>query len=450
MVLETAIRDNDSTRFAVDFGTVTSAELGDLPAKLGEHKDILPGDQPLTVHVFVPSHLPAEERADFINDVQNQMRLQSPKANFVVQQFIIDVEQARQDMERANSRIDQVANEIFTQDQADLRPMAKGLMQVNVKKWNELKVWQRGMKDHVAAFREWRHTKFTMDKDKGYGFLIGVARAGASVAVWFGAQQIGVPMLAQMSASVFLDIAFSVYEKEIDVFKGTHRLPGENIPYLGRAVIFYNERPLLKSWIVGNLIGFVASSYFRFWSWVDNPERTSAPWSGDALSTFGGAWLIGNIPAAFGAQGPRILRKKGYITSRTEYYIYSSYGAIFQLGGWFYGLGWNWPVIALTTAESTAKVGMYLYAYKKPLKEARAIALHPAWSERDVEELLYRVGYHPAELHSPDTPHFTALVERLKAEQNLTWKQKVAARLKELKDSCTEMLSKKSSDEPTE
>jgi hypothetical protein len=160
----------------------------------------------------------------------------------------------------------------------------------------------------------------------------------------------------------------------------------------------------------------------------------------DALATYSGAWSIGNLAGAYGAQGPRILRKKGYISSRTEYYIYVSYGMMFQLGGWFYGLGWNSAVLGMATTESLLKVGMYTYGRLKPFKEARAIVLHPALAEREVTELLYRVGIEKSEATPAAKPDFAEIVGRLKAEQSVTWKTKVGAMVNKAFGKCESLL----------
>jgi hypothetical protein len=444
LILETEVTDIDSTRFTIDFGEMTFSELNDLPAKLKGHADVLPkANDPLNVFVFVPASLPEAERDAFVESVQRQMVEAHPQLKIIASAVEIDTEKAKAQSEAENERIDSVSREILDQDGVDMTATAKALKTQNAQTAQELGRWSLGFKSNIAKYKNWIASGYTKEKDERVGGWIGKARGMASAAVWFGFNKASWATVFQIPASFFLDWFFSKYERKVDIFKGTHRLPGERIPLLGHVVRFYNERPLLKSWIVGNLIGFVAGNYFRFWSWMEDPQRTSAPWSADALATYGGAWSIGNLAGAYGAQGPRILRKKGYISSRTEYYIYVSYGMLFQLGGWFYGLGWNKAVLGMASAESIIKVGMYTYGRLRPFKEARAIAFHPALAEREVNELLYRVGLEKSEMTPVEKPDFAKIVSRLKSEQSVTWKQKTRALVQRALDKCESLLNSK-------
>lgn len=446
LLLETDIPDIDSTRFTVDFGQMSFAELGDLPTRLGEHADILPDPaKPLIVSVFVPATLSQTERDDFVRSVEDQMSRANPLMKINAVAVAIDTEKAELDKEDANARIDKTAAELVKQDGADLSHYAGALKQNNEQQAKELRNWDRGFRGKIAEYKNWLRSGYTKDNDKSVGGWIGSARGLASAAVWLGFNRLSVSAAFQIPASFFLDWFFSKYEREVDIFKGTHRIPLEQVPVIKHVVRFYNERPLLKSWIIGNLIGFVAGNYFRFWSWFEDPERTSAPWSADALATYGSAWSIGSLAGAVGSQGPRILRKKGYMSSRAEYYLYVSYGMMFQLGGWFYGLGWNHAVLAAVSAESTFKVGLYAYARVKPFKEARAIALHPALAEREVNEMLYRVGIEDKETTATTEKDFATIVGRLKAAQTVTWKKKVGDMASKAYNKCAVLLSSKKS-----
>lgn len=441
LVLETEIQDIDSTRFTVDFGEITFAELADLPSKLNGQGDILPAaGKPLLVSIFVPATLPPAEREEFVRKVEEQMSAANPRLTIRAVAVEIDTEQAAKNEATANARIDSAAEEVLKQDGADLKEMAANLKRENSQQAAALSTWGKGFSAAAAKYKNWIASGYTKEKDERVGGWIGAGRGVASAAVWFGFNKASWATAFQIPASFFLDWFFSKYERKVDIFKATHRIPFENIPIIKYAVRFYNERPLLKSWIVGNLIGFVAGNYFRFWSWMEDPVRTSAPWSADALGTYAGAWSMGNLAGAFGAQGPRILRKKGYISSRAEYYIYVSYGMMFQLGGWFYGLGWNRAVLGMAGGESALKIGMYAYSRLKPVKEARAVVLHPALGEREVNELLYRVGLEKSELTPASKSDFANIVGRLKAEQSVTWKTKVAGYVSKVFGKCENLL----------
>jgi len=444
LFLETEIPDIDSTRFTIDFGEMTFAELKHLPSKMSGREDILPAaDKPLNVFIFVPASLTEQERDEFVQSVAEQMSAANPKLIITATAVEIDTEQAAKDAATSNERIDAAAHEVLVQDGADLKELTVAMKGANQRARSELGQWNLGFRNSIQKYKSWINSGYTKEKDERVGGWIGKARGMASAVVWFGANKVSWATAFQIPASFFLDWFFSKYERRVDIFKATHRIPMESVPVIKHVVRFYNDRPLLKSWIVGNLIGFVVGNYFRFWSWMENPERTSAPWSADALATYGGAWTIGNLAGAYGAQGPRILRKKGYISSRSEYYIYVSYGMMFQLGGWFYGLGWNNAVLGMATGESILKIGMYTYSRLKPFKEARAIVLHPALAEREVNELLYRVGLEESETTPATNPDFAALVGRLTTEQTVTWKTKVAAKVNETYKKCESFLKAK-------
>ncbi len=400
LILETGLKDTDSTRLAVDFGEMTFDELGRLPEKLQQNSDILPGrSEPLIVHAFVPSDLDQAAKDEFAANVQEQLSRHHRKLTITVLTVDIDLEQAQRD-----------------HDEANLSLVDPSLVHANDEQLSSLQVWRGRFKESINNYKRWLKSGYTKDKDERVGGWIGKARGMASASVWFGFNHASWSTAFQIPASFFLDWFFSKYERKVDIFKATHRLPGENVPGLKYVVRFYNDRPLLKSWIIGNLIGFTANSYFRFWSWVEDPVRTSAPWSPDALATYTGLLSIGNLSAAFGAQGPRILRKKGYISSRSEYYLYTSYGAIFQVGGWLYGLGWNWPALALASGESLFKIGLYTAARFSPNKDPRAIVLHSGLNEKEATELLYRVGLEKSELKSFKKEDFDRVIRRLKRQ----------------------------------
>ena len=143
-----------------------------------------------------------------------------------------------------------------------------------------------------------------------------------------------------------------------------------------------------------DLIELDGRRLFSSFSWLEYLRSAPLPpWSANALETYLGALGIGNLAAAFGSQGPRVLRKKGYIGSRSEFYTYSSYGMLFQLGGWFYAMGWNRATLLLASFETASKIGLYGYSRMLPLKDPRMLVIHGDLGDREVDQLLYSVGF---------------------------------------------------------
>lgn len=451
VIIETNVSDIDSTRLTLDFEELSFEELGDLPQKLKEHSNILPSTQEaLRVHVFVPARLEENVRSDFLKNVEEQMRKSNPQLRIEIQAVELDVEASSAQAAEANARLESVAHSLHEEsmvppEQADLlQKDARALQAANKHILSGLQNWGSRFKETALNYNHWRtwwKSGYTKSKDERIGGWIGGTRGLVSAMVWFGFNNIGIPAVAQVSASFYLDWFFSKYERKVDIFKSTHRIPLEKVPILGYAVRFYNERPVIKSWVVGNLIGFGAGSYFRFWSWMENPERTSPPWSMDAVGTFTSMVGIGQLASAFGSLGPRVMRKKGYISSRSEYYIYVSYGIMFQMGGFLYGLGLNVPAIAFSTGETLFKVGLYGLARTRPWKDPRAFVFHPDLANKEVEELLYRVGLEKSETTSVRREDLPAFVQRLKEEQSISWKTKVLDKIAKI-PGCAFLLKK--------
>lgn len=447
LVLETNVKDSDTTRVAVDFGNMDFEELGHLPEKLEQHADILPNaQQTVIVHTFVPKDLPQQEKDEFVATVQEHLSKSHRKLTLKVVAVDFDPGPREEifDWKDYLPPEPEVAPRPLTNNPpqslsvfmefAERHPVITSPVTIplyagtslylashdylraarNPEYWKPA-AWKDSFRQHVADYKRWLRSGFTRSKDFTIGGIIGYGRGALSAAVWFGTNRFSFPAFMQVGASAFLDWFFSKYEMTVDNFKSTHRLPGESIPYFGTALNWtYNNRPWIKSWVVGTIIGFVAANYFRYWSYVENPERTTPPWSGDALGTwaFGAFW--GSVFGASGAMAPRILRKKGYIDSRTQYYIYSSFGFIFQLNGFLYGLGYNIPAVIVTTLESLTKGGMFLVAKKLPVKDPQAIVIHPAIGEKEVEEIYYRVGLYDDETLKFSARNFNKRVDDLK------------------------------------
>lgn len=449
LILETKVPDIDSTRFVVDFNEMSFSELGELPKKLADNGDILPGStEPLKVFVFVPDGLPAAEREQFVNGVKAQLKESYPSAQYDVQAVELEITQAEREKEIANQRIT-TAEEAFSEQGEDVSWITKALRAANDLLVREAVAWKHDFKGQLARYFWYRKTKSVNENDKAIGGVVGKYRGVASLAVWFNANGgLTVPTIAQSAMSFLLDWFFSKYEKDLDQWKGRHRIPLENVPVLKYAVRLYNELPAFKSWIINSfIIGLPTAAYFRYWSSVADPARTSSPFtSPEFITTYLTALGLGSIAAAYGSQAPRVFRKKGYANSRLEHFVYMSYGILFQLGGWFMGLGWDGVVLGMAFTEGAAKASLYAYARSRPWKEPRAIVLHPDLVKREVDEALYKVGIHPYELESPTKADFSERVKRLKKYMDLSWREKFALRAREIYKTCQDILSSKDSD----
>lgn len=433
VIVETDIRDDDSSRLALDFGVSSLDELSDLPEKLRAHQNILPAnDANIRIHVFVPSRLDEATRQQFLAEVKAGLTAHNPGATVTLVPLDIDLEQARRNKQASNEQIQYVQNSLNSPQTAEL---SRDLQQENDEILADLEKWEKDMRGYSKR------------RDKRIGRVIGFIRGGASAIVWWASNGMTHPTLMQIAGSAFLDWIYSEHGDDINNFKNSHRLPYARLPErLQNVVKFYNSRPLLKSWIFDNLVGFWASSYFRFWSHIRDPQRTSAPWSPDALSTFLGAFTIGNIAAAVGSQGPRLLRKKGYIGSRLEHYLAITYGVIFQVGGFFYGLGWNKAVIVHSILQGSLEVSVYAIGRALPLKDPRTLVIHPDFTKEELEELLYRIGLRTEELAKVSDAELPERIENLKYWQSLSWKEKMTVRYQKFRATCAEILNGKKED----
>lgn len=435
VIVETDIRDDDSSRLTIDFKETSLSELDQIPEKLKNHADILPGvAAKVRVLVFVPKNLDPANRQQFLGEVERGLTANHPLADVLLVPLDIDVEQARRDKKYSNEQIETAQASLNAPGTAEL---ARDLQDENNEILADLEKWETEMRGYSKR------------RDKRIGSVIGLIRGAGSAAVWLSTNGMTNSTLMQIAGSLFLDYVYSRHADDINNFKNSHRIPPFSFLHarLQNAVKFYNSRPLLKSWIFDSLVGFLAGSYFRFWSHVRDPVRTSAPWSWDALSTYGIAWMLGNIAAAVGSQGPRLLRKKGYLGSRLEYFMSISYGVLFQMGGFFYALGWNKAVIIHSAAQGTLEAGVYLIGRTLPLKDPRTLVIHPEFSEEQVEELLYRVGLRPEEFFQIGKEDLEDRIAQLKHWNGLNWKQKFAHYYDNVKETCAGLLGKKPGEE---
>ncbi|NJL23983.1 MAG: hypothetical protein HC902_01525, partial [Calothrix sp. SM1_5_4] len=136
LFLETDLQDIDSTRFTIDFGELSTDELGRLPQIVSEKtgKEILPDrGAPLKVYVFVPSRLPTVERDEFIASVRAQMTEFNPLADISVEAVDIDIEEASRGRDSANARVQAADDELTGQgtNPASTRSLAASLRNLN-------------------------------------------------------------------------------------------------------------------------------------------------------------------------------------------------------------------------------------------------------------------------------------------------------------------------------
>ena len=87
-------------------------------------------------------------------------------------------------------------------------------------------------------------------------------------------------------------------------------------------------------------------------------------------------------------------------------------------------------MLALAAGELLFKVGLYTYARTRPLQDPRMLVIHGDLGEREITELLYRVGLSANETTPIDKADFHNVVERLKAAQTIDWKDSVLNKLK--------------------
>lgn len=358
-----------------EFSNVSLEDLANLEVRTRDGKvafalDHLPK---IEVTVFVPKELSDGERTSFLSGVETQLNAKYSNPVYRVKPLLVPTQEMIAEASQAER-----PNELVTEDQ-----------------WQEAKAstvsmlgrWRQNSKAFALKIKNSRFS--ARARDLSVGAMVGVGKSIGSVSYWVSVTGLNVYGLAQAAMSIGLDTIFHVFPRQINQWKANHE-----ITWLkdSRLVQIYNKSPMIKTLIFNQALHFAVTYGFRMFSHLDDPEKVSSPNSVEFLSLFGGMAAIGTPIGAAGDMGVRTLARKGYISGRTEHYIFNLFGLEMQINGLLFGSGRiEWLPIGLGV-EWGGKVIGWMLGKILPAKKNRLVIIHPGLAPSQKNDVLYLMG----------------------------------------------------------
>jgi len=449
LILETKIKNNDKSRMALDMGYTSLVNLNQVIEETPGGERTLPKKlERVHVTVYVPEHASREAREHFVSYVRRQIEEVHKGVRIKIKEQRVDVEAVEEEAREQNEAI---LSEV-PEDSSPGRKLALWAVNQNRKTVAVLKEWGQKFGDRWRKVKNWRHWT-TQSRDMLVGTLVGTGRSYFSITYWLGYTGVNKFGVAQALASYILDTVFSRYANRIEAFKGQHE-----IPFLKKlaAVRFYNESPVIKAFVINNLIGFSTNFYFRLMSWMNAPADVAPPISVDFLGSIAGGISIGGVAGAMGEQGAFTLRRKHIVSGRTEYYIYQVYGLMMQIEGLLLGSGQTYLFWTVMLSNSAIKFLIFLTSRIMPPANYRVLVMHPdikmdpvvesikykegytaidrVWEDKTKDDILFRLEYSPGERvlqRIKNRPVIGKLVKKVDESRLLNLQRKIQDKFKQ-------------------
>lgn len=427
LVMQTQMQANDESRMAVDFGLISAADLE--KADFGFDSKEVAAIRPLreltvSLNIVVPSGLSQEDESGFVEGVTAAFLAQHRDVSVKVRTIKIDLEKLEQESKKANEGIASALRDNLLPASSSLKPvehvldlptdkfvkalesasvetaylvaLARSMIQKNKTQMKRFRAWRKGFIKQIKRLREWRNWT-TREKDMFFaGTVVGGGKSSLSISYWLTATGVNTYGVLQSAMSLFMDVFFAAWGNKVESWKSKHQFRWfRNLKW----VKWYNETPLVKAFVINNMIGFAAGFYFRLWSYLNNPDKVSSPWSFEALGTYLGAMSIGGLIGSAGGQGALTLRRKGWISARQELLLYQLYGLKMQVEGFLFGSGLTALYWMFFSGNMAFQSLVYGSSRVLPAKNPRALVIHPdlASNEELVESEKYLAGLLDAE-----------------------------------------------------
>jgi len=361
----------------IDVGPASLSDIKQLKIGYGDSENVLldPGKD-ISIQILVPSSVSAEDRAFFVQAVNETLATSIYAGRAKVREVVLDVPSLQKAMESANAEL-LTALEELPADINDRREIVKALVQQNKNLWSVLRDWE-------TNFRQRMQNTLADYESRGmtFGSVAGIISSTAPVYVWLTSTGTNVFGMAQVALAILYDQLNTTFAGKLLEFENEHQIPiFKNNPL----VRFYNRNTLVK-----------ALAGFRLLSWLNAPDRVASPMTFDFISTLGGVTAVGAAITAGSDVGLRQLRKKGYISGFTEILMCSAFNFMNQFNNMLlgagqmellqYGLGVEWSVKSIA----------FLTGRLLPTKGNRIAIVHPAASDYEAEQISKMVDLNDA------------------------------------------------------
>lgn len=340
--------------------------------------------------LFVPAGLNQDEKSRFKTAVLNSLKVSSD--------LRVIIELIPVDIDLLQAAVQETAESV---KQLDMDEASKRDTLTLLRNWSEqFQNWNTRFIEKVKRIHHWKQWP-TEQKLMLIGSGIGLGKAALSVGFWIPSTGANIYGFSQAAMSLVLDFFFARWGHRVEAWKGRHRIGTprflKDSHIYQRAVNLYNDAPVLKAFVIDNLIAISAGAYFRALSYAaDSTGRVQSPLSWDFAQNILGGMTIGGISGAAGGQGVRTLRRKGYIGPRTEYALFQLFGLGMQIGGFLNGAGMSTAFWVFLKAEAVFKFGLYFASRALPNRKPRTLVFHEGLSNASAKNIQYQHGLYDA------------------------------------------------------
>jgi len=363
VITDSLLQENKhNSTVQVEFPDVSLEDLSKIEVKTADGQDLvqLGHHRKIEVTVFLPAELEDQDREAFLEKIKTSLNAKYKYPVYTIRPLLIPTREIVEEGERLNA--------------------PKVIL-------NSFKSWRDKAKQIAHKILNNRFN--ARARDLTVGGMIGLSKSFMGVSYWLTVTGFNPFGIAQSILSVGLDTIFHVFPVQINRWKGQHEIPFMKDSKL---IEGYNKSPLVKAFVVNQAIHFIITYVFRLLSYLDDPDKVSSPNSVEFLSLFTGLAAVGTPIGAAGDMGVRTLARKGYISGRTEHYIFNLFGLELQINGLLFGSGrTEWLPIGLAV-EWGGKIVSYLLATSLKAKSNRIVIAHPDVVQTRKNDILYLMG----------------------------------------------------------
>lgn len=410
----------------------------------------------VSITVVVPSSLSRDEEAAFVENIKKAFESRHPNVEIQTKTVSVDIKGLENQAISANDSIAEALQESvqelnqgqvpyelsslartkaflaqstkdflfslehMTVQTAYFAALARKMVEKNNKQLAGFKEWSRDFSIRIKRLRHWKNWT-VREKDMFVaGVVVGGGKSTLSVSYWLTVTGVNTFGVLQAGMSLFLDVFFAAWGNKVESWKGSHQFP---LLKKSKIVQWYNNTPLLKAFIIGNMISFSAGFYFRLWSHLNDPRNVTSPWSVEALGTYFGAMSIGGLIGSAGGQGALTLRRKNWISARQEMLLYQIYGIKMQIEGFLFGSGLTSLFWMFFAGNMAIQSSIYGASRLLPTRTPRVLVLHPDVLKNPavVESELYTTGI----LDHKRMTDFTEISQQKRVAEDKTLWQKL-------------------------
>jgi len=371
----------------IAFGQITLDQLTSI--SIIDHQNnvsILPSTQQSTkIMVYVPKGLSKARTKEFLQLIKKEIDKKYPRAKFKIVPSYIEVKKHEEALDLQALIIRDMLRHPSNNLDASL---LRNLLNTNLQLKSKLQQWKNSFAQKIKEIKT-----NPRSQDLMIGSVVGAGKSFFTAGYWLTITGDNIYGWVQTIFAIGMDQFFSRHVKKYNDFKANHQFPWfQNTFLLKHAVSYYNRNSYIKAFTIAQLVNFSITSFYRYYSYLNDPANINAPWSTEFLSTFWSVAIISRAINAYSSMGIRSLQRKGYISGRTEHYILLGTGYMSQLATLIIGSGnLQWLPMVLTVdwgiRATMGSLGRYL-----PPKGNRIYILHPDLDQEDQKAIEYVRG----------------------------------------------------------